>query len=96
MTQLIPRGMSKEAAAEYAGADNLSTFSSWIQRGIMPGPIPGTHKWDRKAIDAALDRLSGLQPTIGAELSPYDQWKASQNAGGPTVEGHPHNLQKAR
>jgi hypothetical protein len=26
----------------------------------MPGPIPGTHKWDRKAIDASLDRLSGL------------------------------------
>jgi hypothetical protein len=26
----------------------------------MPGPIAGTRRWDRRAIDAALDRLSNL------------------------------------
>jgi hypothetical protein len=75
-----PRGMSKEQAAAYAGCETTSTFNDWIRRGIMPGPIPGRHKWDRKAIDAAFDRLSDLRPTIEHQLSPYDAWKASKNA----------------
>ena len=89
-----PRGMSREQAAAYAGCETLSAFNDWIRRGIMPGPIPGTHKWDRKAIDAALDRLSGLQPTIMHRLSPYDAWKASQNAS--AAEGNQLVNQKAR
>jgi hypothetical protein len=89
---LPPRGLSREEAAAYAGCESLSTFSDWIRRGIMPDPIPGTHKWDRKAIDAALDRLSGLQPTITP--SPFDQWKAEQDAGSP--QRHPHDTQKTR
>jgi hypothetical protein len=91
---ITPRGMSKKQAAAYAGCETLSAFSNWIRRGITPGPIPGTHKWDRKAIDAALDRLSGLESTIGAELSPYDAWKASQNAS--AAEGNQLVNQKAR
>lgn len=88
------RGMSKEQAAAYAGCETLSAFNDWIRRGIMPGPIPGTHKWDKKAIDAALDQLSGLQPKIETQLSPYDAWKASQNAS--AAEGHQLVNQKAR
>jgi len=61
---ITPRGLSKEQAAAYAGCETLSAFNDWIRRGIIPRPIPGTHKWDRRAIDAALDRLSGLQATI--------------------------------
>ena len=89
-----PRGMSKEQAAAYVGCQTLSTFNNWIRRGIMPGPIPGTHKWDRKAIDAALDRLSGFRPTIKHQLSPYDAWKASQNAS--AAEGDQLVDQKTR
>jgi hypothetical protein len=89
-----PRVLSKKQAAAYAGCETLSAFNDWIRRGIVPGPIPGTHKWDRKAIDAALDRLSGLQPKIESELSPYDAWKASQNAS--AVEGNQLVNQKAR
>jgi hypothetical protein len=81
-------------AGSQAGCETLSAFNDWIRRGIMPGPIPGTHKWDRKAIDAALDRLSGLQPTIEPQLSPYDEWKASENAD--TAQGHQQFNQKAR
>ena len=89
-----PRGMSKEQAAAYAGCETLSAFNDWIRRGILPGPIPGTYKWDRKAIDAALDQLSGLQPTMQPRLSPYDAWKASQNAS--AAEGNQLVNQKAR
>jgi hypothetical protein len=94
MSRIQPRGLSKEDAAAYTGCDTLSAFNDWIRRGIVPGPIPGTHKWDRKAIDAALDRLSGLQPTIESELSPYDRWKASQNAN--AAERFKLESQKAR
>lgn len=83
-----PRGLSKADAAAYAGCDSLSTFNDWIRRGIMPGSIPGTHKWDRKAIDAALDQLSGLQPTIAP--SPFDQWKAQEDAR--QAQGHSHDV----
>jgi hypothetical protein len=75
----VPRGMSKETAAAYAGCKTPSAFNDWIRRGIMPGPIPGTHRWDKKAIDLALDRLSGLEATI-APRSPFDEWMATQNA----------------
>ena len=89
-----PRGLSKEQAAAYAGCETLSAFNDWIRRGIMPGPIPGTHKWDRISIDAALDRLSGVQPKIESQLSPYDAWKASQNAS--PAEGNQLVNQKTR
>jgi hypothetical protein len=76
----MKRGLSKQEAADYCGCETLSAFNDWVRRGIMPGPIPGTHKWDRNAIDAALDRLSGLQTTIAPAKSAYDEWKAAQNA----------------
>jgi hypothetical protein len=88
------RGMSKEQAAAYAGCETLSAFNDWIRRGIMPRPIPGTHKWDRKAIDAALDRMSGLDSTIQPQQLPYDFWKASQNAN--AAQGHQQLNKKTR
>jgi hypothetical protein len=89
-----PRGMSKEQAAAYAGCESPSAFNDWVRRGIMPRPIPGTRKWDRKAIDAALDQISGLDSKIRPQLSPYDEWKASQNAD--AAQRHQQLNQKAR
>jgi hypothetical protein len=91
---VLARGMSKEQAAAYAGCETLSAFNDWIRRGIMPGPIPGTHKWDRKAIDVALDRLSGLDSKMQPQRSPYDEWKASQDAG--ATQRHQQPNQKTR
>lgn len=74
LPRIEPRLLSREGAAAYAGCDSLSTFSDWVRRGILPGPIPGTHRWDRKAIDIALDQASGLQPTIATD--PLAEWQA--------------------
>jgi hypothetical protein len=77
MTQrLIKRGLTKQEAADYCGCNSLAAFDRWRQRGIVPGPIPGTTKWDRKALDAALDRASGIVTESATELSPYQRWKA--------------------
>ena len=71
----MKRGLSKKEAAAYCGCETLAAFDQWRAKGIVPGPIPGTTKWDRKALDAALDRASGLV-TESAELTPFQRWKA--------------------
>jgi len=58
--QLPPRGLTRDAAAAYCGLSPQG-FDDWVKRGVVPGPIPGTQRWDRKAIDLALDRASGIQ-----------------------------------
>lgn len=75
----LKRGLSKQEAAEYCGCSTLGAFDQWRAKGIVPGPIPGTARWDRKALDAALDRASGLM-TKSDELSPYQRWKAENAA----------------
>ncbi|WP_245517461.1 MULTISPECIES: hypothetical protein [Methylobacteriaceae] len=44
-----------------------------MRKGIVPGPIAGTHRWDRRAIDRALDRRSGL---ISDATTSIDEWLA--------------------
>jgi hypothetical protein len=70
--------MNREQAARYAGCNSLSTFSDWVKRGILPGPIPGTHIWDKRAIDAALDRASGLSPAT--EETALEEWRRARAA----------------
>jgi hypothetical protein len=75
-----PRGMTKTDAAAYCGCGSLAAFDDWVRRGIVPGPIPGTHRWDRKAIDMKLDLASGLETTI-APATALEKWRAKKNAG---------------
>jgi len=72
-----PRGLKKEDAAAYCGCETLSAFEDWMKKGIVPGPIPGTQRWDRKAIDIWLDRASGIQSETAAS-DPLGEWLASQ------------------
>jgi hypothetical protein len=77
------RGMTREEAAAYCGCESMAAFNDWVRRGIVPGPLPGTHRWDRKAIDAALDRASGLEATL--QQSPLEAWRARRARAS---EGH--------
>ena len=72
----MKRGLTKREAADYCGCETLSAFDRWRQMGIVPPAIPGTNRWDRKALDAALDRASGLVTDSAEELTPYQRWKA--------------------
>jgi hypothetical protein len=74
-----PRGLSATAAAAYAGCQTVAAFRAWVRRGIMPKPMPGTRRYDRRAIDLALDHLSQIT-SHSSESSVYGQWKR-QNEG---------------
>ena len=53
------RLMTKAEAAEYCGV-SPEGYQAWQKRGLVPGPIAGTRRYDIRAIDAALDKMSGL------------------------------------
>jgi len=74
-----PRGMTKKPAAAYCGCGSLAAFDDWVRRGILRGPIPGTHRWDRKAIDMKLDLASGLRAGTTPETA-LQEWRAKKNA----------------
>lgn len=71
---ITPRGLTREQAAEYCDCETAGAFVGWIKRGIVSGLIPGTHRWDRKAIDHALDCLSGLLSNDSSAIA--DRWLA--------------------
>jgi hypothetical protein len=73
-THVAPRGLSAADAASYAGCQTVSAFRDWVRRGIMPRALPGTHRYNRKAIDKALDRLSGQTSTM-SDISEYGVWR---------------------
>lgn len=59
MTDTAPRLIGRKESAAYLGIAE-STFSCWLSTHKMPPPIPGTRKWDKRAIDAKLGDISGL------------------------------------
>jgi hypothetical protein len=81
---LTPRVITKAEAAAYCGC-TLRTFDSWVEKGIVPGAIPNTHRWDRKGIDLALDMVSHLPSNItpSDHLTPYQRWKADNGPRAP-------------
>lgn len=74
-----PRLLTKAQAASYCSLSPAG-FDDWRRKGAIPAPLSGTARWDRRALDAALDKLSGLvhheEPG-----NAYDEWKRSQNEG---------------
>jgi hypothetical protein len=60
------RGLSERQAAAYVGV-SLETFRAEVARGIWPGPrLHGRKRkkkvWDKRALDLAYDRVSGIGP----------------------------------
>ena len=70
---VAPRLMTKAEAASYC-AFTPSRFSQLVKAGTLPKPVPGTTRYDRVAIDRALDKFAGLQSD--ADLSPLQRWLA--------------------
>lgn len=75
--EIQPRCLSRKEAAIYCGCETVRAFDEWVRKKIIPRPIPGTQKWDRLAIDDALDRFRPTAPSIQAD--PYLAWKAEHD-----------------
>lgn len=70
-----PRLLTKNEAAAYCGV-TTDTFDDYRRRAIVPDPVPGTNRWDRKLIDLWLDRASGIASQTTTSL---DEWRARRN-----------------
>jgi hypothetical protein len=66
---------SRAQAACYCGLSKQA-FSAWVKAGRLPAPLKGTARWDRKAIDTALDSFN--TNTTNMELTALDQWRANR------------------
>jgi hypothetical protein len=73
-----PRLVSKAQAANYCGV-TAPTFAKWVFAGILPSSISVTGKYDMRALDAALDKLSGIEP-IQLTQDSFDIWKRGRSA----------------
>ena len=73
------RLISLNEAAHYCGVSS-SGYRAAVYKGRFPGPLPGGRKIDKRALDAALDRLSGMITAPEEKLSPYDEWKKVEQA----------------
>lgn len=87
-----PRLLTQTQAAQYC---NLSPaqFNAWVRDGRIPGPLPGTHRWDKVALDRDIDRLSGIVPKSEPEDA-LEAWKRKRDAR--RAEGTAQNKQTSR
>lgn len=91
-----PRLMSGSEAAAYCGLVPAS-FSAWVAAGRLPRPLPGTRRWDRKAIDLALDKLSGIEAPLSQEDAAereWEEWHAEYSAKKAAAGPEPLRLKK--
>lgn len=72
MTRLV----TKEGICGYLGGIKPSTYDNWQAKGIVPGPVPGTSRYDIPSHDRALDRVCGLGQALPRKaLSPLEAWE---------------------
>jgi hypothetical protein len=76
MLKGLPRLQTEAQAAATIGIE-VATFRHLVACGRLPKAIPALDLYDLKAIDAALDRLSG----IGTPGNALDRWREQRNAG---------------
>ena len=79
VTSQAPRLISKAQAANYCGV-SPSAFAHWVKQGTLPKPVPGTNRWDIKAIDYRLDKLAGIPLTAKAPELEFDEMEAKIDA----------------
>ncbi len=81
MTDNAKRGLiassrlqTKDGICAYLGGISHATYDSWQAKGIVPGPVPGTNRYDLRQHDHVLDARLGLLPR-GRRLSPLVEWE---------------------
>lgn len=75
---IAPRCLTRSQAADYCGI-SVQAFDEWRRDKRVPGPIPGTQRWDRKALDLALDAASGIKPNT-SKTPAFEAWLDARKA----------------
>lgn len=74
----VARLQTKDGICAYLGDISPATYDGWQAKGIVPGPVPGTNRYDVRAHDMALDKRAGLNTSQArGPLSPLEEWEAS-------------------
>ena len=68
-----PPVLTRPEGAKMCGI-SIKTFDTWVRKGILPGPIAGTRRWSRGAMERRLAGEITSQP-ITDQPSPFEQWK---------------------
>jgi hypothetical protein len=90
MVKELPRLMTTKQLEAYLGV-TWPTIQKMVELGLLPRRLHGMSYWDRKAVDAHLDRASGLDK-IEPEKSMYERHKENQYGqaeGDPQAAGSP-------
>lgn len=74
----LARLQTKEGICEYLGGISATTYDHWHAKGLVPGPIAGTTRYDTRLHDRLLDGITGI--TEPRKLSPLEEFEASARA----------------
>lgn len=72
-----------DEAASYVGV-SPGHFRKLVDAGIMPAPLPTygrARRWDKIALDRALDSTSGTTTPLAAGFNAYDAWRSTHGQG---------------
>lgn len=76
----VPLALTRKQAASMCGL-SLSGFDSWVRRGIVPGPITGTRRWSRCALETVLSGAI-VGTSANDNISPFEDWKRKHAGAG--------------
>ncbi len=71
------RGLTIQEAADHCGL-SVSGFRLWVRRFGIQCRIHGTNRYDRVALNAAIDRLTRGEPVESASRSELERWLAQK------------------
>lgn len=63
----MPRLLTRAQAMAYLALSH-GALAYCIRRGLIPGPLPGNHRWERHSIDAADEWPAYLRGATNAAL----------------------------
>lgn len=75
---VVPRGLSRTEAAAYVGL-SPSAFSEARKKRIYPNPTLPGGRYDRRLLDQAMNRLSGINSESDA-TTPLEAWRRQHGA----------------
>ena len=71
------RLQSKEGICAYLGHISSATYDAWQAKGLVPGPVPGTNRYDLRQHDHVLDIRAGIsRPATERKRSALEDWES--------------------